>query len=295
MTERRQKTRHERRGFTLIELLVVIAIIALLMSILMPAMAKVKDQARAVGCAANLRQWNFLFNTYISESDGKFFSGCNDNGYWWPLQLPYSQQDWKVNKTWFCPTAKTPVWNEQGVRKQSLYIYDTWGIEKPSTTNAPASMTYGGKTYTLNANGINGAYGLNGFTIAIPKNGTHEGGLPASEGYRDMYNVKNANNIPVFLDALRFDFWPQASQSPAMNQYDFWTPGVQYNMARVCINRHRGFTSSSFLDWSVRKVGLKELYTLRWHRSFDVTGPWTIAGGVRDQDWPEWIRPFKDY
>ena len=284
-----------RRGFTLIELLVVIAIIALLMSILMPAMSKVKDQARAVGCAANLRQWNFIFNTYIGESDGKFFSGCNTSGYWWPLQLTPPQQDWKINKTWFCPTAKTPVWNEQGVRKPSLYIYDAWGIEKPSTTQAPASMNYGGRTYSLNPNGLNGSYGLNGFMLAIPKTGTHEGGIPASEGYRDMYNVQNANEVPVMLDALRFDFWPQATQAPAMNQYDFWTPGAAYNMARICINRHRGFTNSSFLDWSVRKVGLKELYKLKWYRTFNTKGPWTLAGGVRDEDWPDWIRPFKDY
>lgn len=295
MTDTSREKWHVRRGFTLIELLVVIAIIALLMSILMPAMSKVKDQARAIGCMANLRQWNFVFNTYIGESDGKFFSGCDNNGYWWPLQLTPTQQDWKINKTWFCPTAKTPVWNEQGVRKPSLYIYDAWGIEKPSITGAPSSMNYGGRTYTLNPNGLNGSYGLNGFMLAIPKTGMHEGGIPASEGYRDMYNVKNANDVPVMLDALRFDFWPQATQSPAMNAYEFWVNGAQYNMARVCINRHRGFTSSSFLDWSVRKVGLKELYKLQWYRTFNTKGPWTRAGGVQDTDWPDWIRPFKDY
>jgi len=50
-----------RKGFTLIELLVVIAIIALLMAILMPALARVKEQARTVACLANLKQWNLIF------------------------------------------------------------------------------------------------------------------------------------------------------------------------------------------------------------------------------------------
>jgi hypothetical protein len=50
-----------------------------------------------------------------------------------------------------------------------------------------------------------------------------------------------------------------------------------------------------FMDWSVRKVGLKELWTLKWHRSYDTAGPWTKAGGVKPEDWPQWMRIFKDY
>ena len=66
-------------------------------------------------------------------------------------------------------------------------------------------------------------------------------------------------------------------------------------MARICQNRHEGYINIVFMDCTVRKVGLKELWTLKWHRKFEVDGPWTAAGGVESGDWPEWMRNFKDY
>jgi hypothetical protein len=50
-----------------------------------------------------------------------------------------------------------------------------------------------------------------------------------------------------------------------------------------------------FLDWSVRKVGLKELWTFKWHRKYNTADRWTIAGGVTPDRWPEWMASFKDY
>ena len=66
-------------------------------------------------------------------------------------------------------------------------------------------------------------------------------------------------------------------------------------MGNYCVNRHSGHVNGLFLDWSVRKVGLKELWTLKWYAEFNTAGEWTKAGGVKPEDWPKWMRRFKDY
>jgi len=62
----------KQKGFTLIELLVVIAIIALLMAILMPALERVKKQAKMVACQSNLKQWGLVWAMYTDENNSKF-------------------------------------------------------------------------------------------------------------------------------------------------------------------------------------------------------------------------------
>jgi hypothetical protein len=104
--------------------------------------------------------------------------------------------------------------------------------------------------------------------------------------------VEGASNLPVLLDST----WNYTEvQHESIGPRDYENAQPHRPLSPHCINRHDGFINSLFMDWTVRKVGLKELWTLKWHREFNTAGPWTKAGGVRPEDWPQWMRRFKDY
>ncbi len=78
-------------GFTLVELLVVVAIIALLVSILLPALGQARDQAKIAVCLSNCRQWTIAASTYAA-SNNDCYPGRVGNipgrkyDYSWPYQ-----------------------------------------------------------------------------------------------------------------------------------------------------------------------------------------------------------------
>jgi prepilin-type N-terminal cleavage/methylation domain-containing protein/prepilin-type processing-associated H-X9-DG protein len=82
---------HKGRGFTLVELLVVIAIIALLLSILIPALNKVKESARTVVCQNQLKTIGLANSLYASDYGGRYVPACD------PSVVDPGQRSWNVN------------------------------------------------------------------------------------------------------------------------------------------------------------------------------------------------------
>jgi len=261
-------------GFTLIELLVVIAIIALLMAILMPALARVKKQARSVTCQARLREWGLLFKLYTDDYDGQFNQGWDvgETALWMNSLRPYYKDNWDML---FCPTAT-----------RIMASTADWGTFKAATRNVSIP---GGGSYTYAF-----SYSINSWTNSMTKD---RGDRKMEWFWKNTQNVKGANQIPVFGDATWHDAWPLHTDQPVdyPDAFGIGNKGTTGEMNHFCIDRHDGFINLLFIDWSTRKIGLKELWTLRWHRAFDTKGLWTRAGGVLPDDWPTWLRRYKDY
>jgi prepilin-type N-terminal cleavage/methylation domain-containing protein len=266
------------RGFTLIELLVVISILALLMAILLPTLQQARKQAKAVTCQATLRQWGIVFSMYMNEHDDRLSN--LETVLWWRCSRAYYAE---CNDLLLCPTAARYEINPHDSQRAPPIAHDfgmgnksgAWRFCEDVLPSESKVILYGG-------------YGINFCVIATY--------APEPSAIKmGRYVAESAT--PFLLDCVWVNgyggpYFPPPAYDGDLSEE---SPLSCSQMKRFCIDRHSAGIHCLFMDWSVRKVGLKELWVLKWHRGYDTCGPWTKAGGVQAGDWPQWMRGFKEY
>lgn len=255
---------HRGKGFTLIELLVVIAIIALLLTIILPGLRTAKEMARETICKANLRQWHLCFKMYLQDNDNHFTPAQTSAGSWeaWmDLMGPYYDTD----EIFLCPSAQSlpTVTKTQQAWADPAKLNSCWHAYNSSRD----------KDYF-------GSYGLNYWVNTKGSNTSWAG-----ENYfgTDLFRF-SSSNIPLFSDNAWIGGYPDDDDAPRAKETDPY--GVsKAEMNRVLMKRHRGGVNVVFLDGSCIKSELKELWTYKWHRNFDLGNPFTQSSYT----WPDWV------
>lgn len=261
-----------KKAFTLIELLVVIAVIAVLMGILMPALSKARKQARGAACMGQLKQWGLIWSMYAQDNNNRFPNGQlrNQSGANWyrGLWVTALRSGWEKHpELLLCPSAQKDSGQEYGSYDMSYVMGNYRDMDGKQTEAERAS------------------YGLNcwAFSTRVDLQGRK-----AAWHWKRMDHVKNSSTVPLFLDAMWRGGGPSWENQTAImppTKNGLWI-GYDYEMMHFALDRHVRGVNSLFMDFSVRKVPIRKLWELKWHREFDTQQ----VHKQSDAWWGTWLR-----
>ncbi len=311
------------KAFTLIELLVVISIIALLLSILMPALGRVKKLAQQTVCLNNVRQNGLALNLYTNDNDDSYIRGHNGwdglytvdgpggdipsegMGYWMSDIKPYRGED---IESLVCASAKkpNPDYQANGPNMGGTGDYKgwkdysaawNWSIRGVRDDLLPVPVSY-----TLSAWATNPDKGS-----VIQQTDAVSGGsfmAPYSYCWKKTSNVRRASSVPLIGDGRWLESYavsPTSSSATIRFPDSVLTPPETEEEAREAqtghlsyiwglgvhvMHRHPGGINMTFADTSARKIKLPELWALKWNKQFDTNNDYVNG----NESLPGWIK-----
>jgi prepilin-type N-terminal cleavage/methylation domain-containing protein/prepilin-type processing-associated H-X9-DG protein len=244
------------KGFTLVELLVVVGLVAMLISLLLPALGKARAAAQATRCLSNLRQMGNAWQMYTSENKGRlmdyawYMPATPDVA--WRLYWPAVLENYRVRgETLLCSAANQPIPFSQNKGMGSVNY--AWTGKYDSTS----VIRFNSATYRV------GSYGFNRYLTA-------GGGFGPDGAARRITAVKSTHRVPVFMDSIWPDFIPlnwsdtgEPVQAPPNLRGDGLPLGAPDHW-KFLIARHGRGVNAVMADGSARWVPLEETYTLIW-------------------------------
>ena len=278
--------KNQYAGFTLIELMVTVAIIAILAALLLPALAKAKAKGVQTVCINNLKQWGLVWQYYTDDNEGYFSQGINVKNMsgWgrgeWVASL---QKFWRKQDILLCPSAKlarssrAQNYTLKPVNKNQRDQWDAVGSWN-------ASFKHGGISQHPIA--TRASYGNNNWLYNAQ---TDIQGRRKAWHWRTMSPAGfDLHQIPMFMDTMWRGGGPYHGNSNKImpGNYNGDWQGAGKEMMHFAFDRHNGGIQGVFMDHSVRHVPIKQLWRLKWHRTFDTS---------RKMTWPRWMSGYPEY
>jgi len=251
-----RRLRIPRQGFTLTELLMVLGLIALLASLLMPVIGKVRAAAHNAACLSNLRRMSVAWTMQLTENHGAFpdyvwHTRATPEVAWYGYWPGVVDKKGVGSETLLCPAAREE--SQSRDRQGFGSVSQAWSGKYVSNGSA---VRLSDQVYRVSS------YGYNRYLTA--KGRFAPGGQVTS-----FSTLNDASNVPLFMDCAYADVMP-------MSRGKSISPEIPPNLTgesltdrspehwRFLLGRHGRGINVAMADGGAKWVRLDDTYTLRW-------------------------------